>query len=999
MKKLSVFLAGLLLAGITMVQAQTVRITGTVTSSEDGMPMPGVSVFVQGTTIGITTNVDGKYELNVPADAQTLTFSFVGYATQDVAIAGRSVVDVVMQPEAVQMEEVIVVAYGVVKAEAKTGSVTQVKGTTLTDVPTTSVDKILAGKLAGVQVTSSSGQPGANMNIRIRGISSINAGNEPLWVVDGIPVMTGDQSFFTNTGNAIALINPSDIESITVLKDAAAASVYGSRAANGVVLVTTKSGKEGDAKFNIRAKYGASALANDNDYKVMNGQQLLEYQRTAIVNAGLDPDDPTGPYYRPNSLLALPQTNWMAHFTRPGLNQEIEVNATGGNNKGAYYNSLAYQKTQGVFYGIDYTKVTGRINADYKLTKTLTTGAHINLAYTDANDVPMQALYYANPIFAGMTILPWTPKYNADGTHNINIPENSRTNPRATAEYDDQWEKQYRTISSIYLEWKPIKNLSIKTTNGLETTFGEGRRYWSPLSSWGWTTGTLQTSRNQYVQLTTSNTITYSNTFNESHFLKVLAGQEAMKRDYNYMYIYSPDVDPNIPYPTTSTPASDETDYYLETRTLLSYFGILEYNFKGKYFLSSSLRADGSSLFGQNNTWGTFWSVGLSWNISSEEFMKGFDFIDLLKVRASYGVNGNNNIPAYRAYGVYASTVYNGFNGMLPSRPSNPDLTWETNKTINGGLDFAFLKNRISGSIDVYQRKTEDMLLDKKVPQTTGFSTNFMNIGSLENKGLEIQLNGDIIRSNDIIWNAGFNIAFNRSKILDLGGEEFLTAVVNGSLDSRLRHVVDESFYQFYVYDYYGVNPTNGEALWYDANGNLTSNFNLARRVYKGSPEPKFTGGFNTMVSWKGLSLSAFFEFKGGNYVGIFESRYLMSDGNQMSMNQNASLLNYWKNVGDTGVNPIPYAGNTSNSYSASSSRYLQKGDFLRIKDITLSYTLPKTWVEKVKLSTARVYLSGYNLYTFHDVDFWDPERGVEGMGFGIYPMTKSIVGGIEISF
>ncbi len=994
MKKLSVFLAGLLLAGITLVQAQTVRITGTVTSSEDGMPMPGVSVVVKGTTIGATTDVDGKYDLAVPANAQTLTFSFVGYETQDIAVAGRSVIDVVMKPESKQIEEVIVVAYGVVKAQAKTGSVSTVKGEAIADAPTTSVDKILAGKLAGVQITSSSGQPGANMNIRIRGISSINAGNEPLWVVDGIPVMTGDQTYFTNTGNAIASINPNDIESITVLKDAAAASIYGSRAANGVILVTTKSGKEGVAKFNVRAKFGTSMLANDNNYKIMNGQQLLGYERTAIINAGLDPDDPTGAYYRPNSLLALPQTNWMAHFTRPGLSQEFEVNATGGNNKGSYYNSLVYQKNQGVFYGIDFTKITGRINADYKLTKTLSTGARINLAFTDANDVPMQSLYYANPIFAGMTILPWTPKYNADGTHNINIPENNRTNPRATAEYDDQWEKQYRTTSNIYLEWKPIESLTFRTTNGLETTFGEGRRYWSPKARWNKTTGTLQTSKSQYVQLTTSNTITYSNTFNETHFLKLLAGQEAMKLDYNSMYIYSPDVDPNIPYPSTSTPAADETDYTFNTRTLLSFFGNLEYNYKGKYFLSSSIRRDGSSLFGENNTWGTFWSTGVSWNISSEEFMKQVEILDLLKLRVSYGVNGNNNIAPYRAYGVYASTVYNGVNGMLPSSPSNPNLTWETNKTLNAGIDFAFLKNRISGSIDVYNRKTEDMLLDKKVPQTTGFSSNFLNIGSLENKGIEFQLNGDIIRSQDLNWNAGFNIAFNRSEILDLGGNEFLTAG-----DARLRHVVGKSFYQFYVYDYYGVNPVNGEALWYDESGKLTSDFGKARRVYKGSPEPKFTGGFNTSITWKGLSLSTFLEFKGGNYIAIFENRYLMSDGSQMSMNQNASLLNYWKKVGDTGVNPIPYAGNSSNSYNASSSRWLQKGDFLRIKDITLSYTLPKKVIDKVKFASARVYVSAYNLYTFHDVDFWDPERGVDGMGFGIYPMTKSIVGGIEISF
>jgi TonB-linked SusC/RagA family outer membrane protein len=921
-------------------------------------------------------------------------FSFIGMKTQEQAVAGRTTINVALESDVKQLEDVIVVAYGAVKREAKTGAVVAVGGDKIAETPVVSLDKALAGKMAGVSITSSSGQPGASTDIRIRGTSSINAGNNPLWVIDGIPVMSerNDNDNFLNTSNILASINPNDIESITVLKDAAAASVYGSRAANGVILVTTKSGKEGQARFTVRAKYGTSWLANDNGFGIMNAEQLLAYQRDAVRNAGQDPDNPAGTYYRPQELLSRPLTNWMEHFTRLGTIQEYEVNTSGGNARGKYYSSVDYNKAEGIYYGIDFQKFTARLNADYKLTDALETGVRINAAYVEGNDVPMQNLYYSNPAFAGLTILPWTPAYNADGTHNVNIPENSNANPRATAEYDDQFGKQYQMFGNIYLQWKPLKGLTFKTTNAIEGIFGEGRRYWAPETNEG--QATLQTTTNQYIQLTTSNTVSYDNVFFDEHTVRLLAGQEAMSRRENFYYIYAPNVDPAIPYPQTAPAAGVEGEYGYSARALLSFFGILDYNWQSKYFLQASIRADGSSLFGSNNKWGTFWSVGGSWNINQEEFMKGFSFLNLLKLRASYGVNGNNNITAYRAYGVYAASQYNGVTGMLPSRPENENLSWEKNYTWNVGLDFS-LFDRLHGNFDVYDRLTEDMLLNKNVPQTTGFSTNFMNIGSLRNRGVELQLNGDIIKTKDILWNIGGNIAFNNTEVLELGDNEEIAYAD----DSRLRHVVGKSLYTFRLLDYYGVDPTNGDALFRTADGTLTKDYNQAQYVYPGSPEPKFTGGFNTSFTWKGINVGAFFEFKGGNYVMIVERRYTESDGAYMTYNQTTTALNYWKQPGDTGVNPKPIAGNTTNSNSFATTRFLQKGDYLRLKDLTISYTLPKRIVEQAKLGSVKFYVSAQNLYTFHDVDFWDPERGVTGLGYGVYPMTKSFVGGVEISF
>ena len=1000
MKKAKLFFSALfLMIGVTLA-AQNVQVSGTV-QERAGDVVTGAAVQLKGsTTVYAMTDALGNYRISVPSNG-TLVVSCLGYQTVEIPVNGRNVINVTLETDSEMLEETIVVAYGTVRREANTGAVSSMKNDGLAEAPVSSVDKLLQGKMAGVQVTGNSGQPGASTDIRIRGISSINAGNDPLWVIDGIPVETGNQSYFTNTSNAMSAINPNDIESITVLKDAAAASIYGSRAANGVILVTTKSGRSGKASFNARVKIGASMLANDNNFRVMTGNELINWQRAAIANAGYDPDNAKSPYYRPLSLLDEANTDWMKEFTRMGLLQEYEINASAGTDRGRFYTSLAYQKNDGITYGTDFQKFTARVNSDYRLTNTIEIGTRVNLAYTMSNDTPMQSLYYSNPFFAGLTILPWVPLYDEEGEYNIDIPSNSNTNPLYTAKYDDQWEKQYRVHGTAYLQWEPVRNLIFKTNNSVETTFGEGRRYWAPDP--GDTEGTLQTSTTQYVTLTTSNTVTYNFALSNHNF-NLLAGQEAMRRTYLYYYMYG-NVDANIPYPSTMVSEQDQVGYSGNARTLLSFFGQLDYNYDNRYYVKASVREDGSSLFGSKNQWGLFWAVAASWNIAHENWMRDASrWLSLLKLRASYGVNGNNSIAPYRAYGVYATSAYNGGNGTLPNSPDNASLSWEKNYTWNVGLDAGFFDNRLNFQLDVYSRKTTDMLLSKQVPQTSGFSSNFMNIGALANRGVEVQINGDIISSRDWNWNAGFNLSYNRSEILDLGDTDEMTYAD----DSRIKHKVGKQFYTFYLKDYYGVNPSNGEALWrhheFDENGNITSttltnSYNNASYIYAGSPEPKFTGGFNTTISWKGLSLSALLEFKAGNKVLLIENRYINSDGSQMSMNQSARSLNYWKQPGDTGVFPKPVAGNSSNSYAMPSTRWMQDGSYVRIKDITLSYTIPTTVTKKIGLNSVKVYASALNLYTFHDVDWWDPERGVTGMGYGVYPMTKSIVGGIEVSF
>jgi len=1004
MKKIKLFFTAILVlvtAGLTYAQSLTV--TGTVSDADNGDPIPFASIRVNGTMIGAAAGADGKYTITVPSGNSVLIFSFVGYKTTEIPVDGRQLIDCSLAPDATALDDVVVVAYGSAKREAVTGSVTSVKGETLASAPVTSVDKALSGKLAGVQITAASGQPGAPSQIRIRGNSSINASNAPLWVVDGIPVVSGGTSEMTNMSNGIATINPNDIESITVLKDAAAAAVYGSRAANGVILVTTKSGKSGKAQFDARAKYGVSWLQSDSGFRMMTGEELLGYQRDAAINAGHDPDNPASTYYRPMSLLTGELTNWMDHLTRPGQMQEYEISARGGNSRGTYFSSLSYHKNEGVYYGIDYSRFQARVNADYKLLDNLETGVRVNVSYTDQNDVPMQSLYYANAAWTGLTMLPWIPKYDENGNHNVNIPSNSYTNPRATALYDDQWSKSYKFQGTMFLRWEPVKHLVIETRNSAEAAFTQDRRYWSPLSDGapGGSEATLQATKSQYTNLTTSNTINYSNVFGGYHSLRVLLGQEATAYKYQYSYVYAPGVDPQIPYQNTAPQENVTSEVGFSNDTMISFFGIADYNYDNRYFFQATVREDGSSLFGAKNKWGLFWSASASWNISNEKWMDNTSsWLDLLKIRASYGLNGNNGISAYRAYGVYGTVQNNGGVGMLPSQPSNEYLSWEKNSTWNVGLDFGFFTNRLRGTLDVYERTTLDMLLDVKVPQTTGFSTNFMNAGSMKNTGIEFQMDADIISKSDFLWTVGFNIAHNKTKILDLAVDPDANGLEKIEAGSFMHYVVGKSMYSYYLSDYYGVNPSNGEALWVTEDGTLSNDYNKARKYYAGSPEPKVIGGFNTTLAWKGLSLSAFFEYKIGNYVLLLnEQSYLNSDGAEMQMNQMASSLNYWKKPGDVGVNPKPVAGNSTNSDNALSDRWLERGDYLRIKDVTLSYSLPQKALDKVRIKGLRFFVSGLNLYCFNDVNYWDPEMGVTGTGAGAYPLTKSFVGGVELSF
>lgn len=974
-----------------VAQQESIKVSGKVTD-QNGLSLPGVSISIEGTGRGVISNQDGAYQIEVQAQ-ETLVFSFIGFRTQNVKVAGRTLINVVLEEKLESIDEVMVVAYGVSTREASTGSVGMVSNDDLQKNVVTSPEKALQGRIAGVQINNYSGQPGGGTDIYIRGISSLNSGNAPLYVVDGVPVISGYYGYSTVNSNIMSSLDASDIESMTVLKDAAAASVYGSRAANGVVLITTKSGKAGKTKIELNSKYGLSTLAKSGDYRYMTPEELLGYHRQAVVNAGFDPDNSQNPqYYYPMSLLDQPQTDWFKEVFRTGNIRNIDLSASGGTDKTLFYLSGSYYGEEGIMIGSDMERFNLTSNIDHKVNDRISLGIKTKASYSKVSDLPQQ-LYWSSPIYAAQNLLPWESPYNEDGTINWDLPSNWNYNPIGIAQENDQWDRFYRLMNSVYLEWELAKGLKFRTNNSVDYVDNEGRNYKSPDMPDGEDVdGEVWAGLTKNINLQTSNTLEYTTQFNDSHNLRVLAGHEIQYNKYSQYDLNTQGVGTLIPYISNSTKDKKDIDYSITENALVSLFGIVNYNYKDRYLFTASIRGDGSSRFSPDYRWGLFYSGGASWNLHNESFLKNNSDVNLLKIRASYGTNGNYNIGNYRFFGTYVTSEYNNNSSSLPNRLQNDNLTWEKNKELNIGID-AVLFKRLTANLEVYNRITSDMLLSVQLPTTTGFSSQLRNTGKLRNRGIEFSLNYDVVKNSQIKFNVGFNVAHNETKLLDLGGEDEI-------LDGWNRiHRLNESFSQWYVFDWAGVNPLTGMGMWYNSDGELTEKYSNARRVAKGQIEPKYVGGFTFDLSWKGFTLSSLFEFKTGHSVYIMESTYTKSDGWYIGHNQVASQLDYWKEPGDMVAIPKPIANNSSNSNAWKIGRWIEKGDYLRFKNINLTYNIPARILKPLKLNSCAVYVEGSNLYAWHDVSYWDPERSYNGDTYSTYPMSRQVIFGIKLGF
>ncbi|NOU61443.1 SusC/RagA family TonB-linked outer membrane protein [Marinifilum caeruleilacunae] len=1014
MKKSLVSMLILFFVGLQGVLAQGREISGVVTSAEDGLSIPGVSVIVKGTTIGTTTNFDGQYSLNVPEGESVLVFSFVGMTTQEVAVSGATL-NVVMESESIGVDEVMVVAYGVTKKSSFTGSASTVNSDKLKDTPVTSFEKALSGNVPGLQVSSVSGQPGASTEIRIRGIGSFSADQNPLYVIDGVPVTTSSTGITYSgeegsTTTPLSTINPADIESVTVLKDAAAASLYGSRAANGVIVITTKQGKSGKTRFNFSTSHGVTDLAMDN-FETVSGEDFIMLQREGLMNNAIDLQGLSGDAATAyvdgvmNNYYPTPAdgnfTNWDDELMRKGQVHNYELSASGGNEKTTFFASVSANQTDGVARNSDMERITGRVNLKHKATDKLTFTTNLSFGSVKQN-IALGGFYYANPFFASrQLLLPTDLVRNPDGSLTeestfgyYNMVREYSLNERSS----DTWRN---TINSS-VEYKILEGLTFKSTFSYDWINTDNLVYSSPVSRAGRANkGEVWQRSVKNKILTSSNILTYDKTFNEKHHINVLAGYEVEEENSWAMEAEGYNVPEGIKV-NDGAAKPNAVGGWDDTNTLISYLGKVDYDFMNKYYVSASIRRDGSSKLGADERWANFWSVSGSWRLSQEDFISSATWLDDLKVRASYGTNGTLPVSWYGHKALYSVNAYNSQPALDYSQIANPSLSWEESKNFNAGFDFRVL-GRFSGSFEYFQKKTESMLMQVPLSRVTGFSSMWQNIGEMENKGWEFTLNANVLRDSELKWDVSFNVSHYKNEITKLSNGEPI-------FDFPYIRKEGEAYNTFYLRDWAGVDPDDGAAQWYviDEDGNRakddsgnhikTKNPAQAAKAIVGCADPDFTGGINNSLSYKGLSLDFLFNFSIGGDIYNHAAYNMMGDGNAPTANMMENQLDRWQKPGDKARNPKRYWNSDTRS-NWNSSRRIMDNDYLRLKSLTLGYSLPSEWVNKVSLSNVKFYFTGTNLLTFSSQDEVDVEQPVHGSTTWEIPTTKTYTFGVNIGF
>lgn len=1001
MRKCLSILTGLLFL-VGQVVAQEKTISGKITDSKDGSPLAGVTVNGKGTTIFTQSGPDGTFRIQVPSSVTVLVFSSVGFANTEVSVAGKTTVNISMGGDGKSLDEVVVVAYGQQRKKEVTGASATIKSKELENIPQTSPDQILQGKVAGLQSVTPNGQPGSIQQIRIRGIGSITAGAAPLWVIDGVPVNIGDFSRVTTTSNTLAGLNPNDIEEVTVLKDAAATSIYGSRAANGVILVTTKKGKAGKTNIKIESEIGVNQIAYFPDAgKPLNAKEWVDLTREGLVNAGATQTqiDNILNGYGANTTTDI---DWLDQVTRSGDQQQANVSASGGNDKTTYYLSGGYFNREAPVLASDFKRYSGTLNLVNKFTNKFTVSTNLTISQI-RQTTPLSGGAFANPMDAVYFLRPLQNPYNADGTFNISRTSNlgfaNDYNPLYIAKYDKNNYNNLKILGNIYGEYKILDNLKLSTRYGVDYFTTVEEQYDNPFHGDGRTAGgrSLFYYTNVFNWVSTTQLDYRQYLFGKESDIYIDAklgyeGQQSKERDYDARKEgFPPTTELRFPSAGSTNATFNGTG---EDYTFSSIISALAFNYKNKYIVTGSFRRDGSSRFGSNNRFGNFWSVGLAWNMEQEKFMENLSFISAAKIRGSYGVNGNGDLDNYGWRPLFGyGNNYNGQPGGEFDNIGNVDLTWELNKPFDVGMDISFFNNRLNFVFDYYKRTTSELLLNRPLSRVVGFNSILQNVGAMENSGIEITADGSPIRTKDFTWSVSFNIAFNKNKIKTLPGGEFV--------DGAYYRKEDYDYQSWYARLWAGVDPDNGDPLWY-TDGTKTTTTNLytaAQRQIFGSATPKYFGSFNNAISYKGFALDVQFYFNVGNYVRDGWSFYTY-DGAQVNPNKYGRQLERWQKQGD--VTDVPkYVFNLQNNSSQFSTRFLYKGDFIRLRNITLSYTLPKTVVGKLGMKSANFYVRGFNLFTktFDDRLTFDPETGITSLANLTIPISKTISAGLAVEF
>ncbi|OIN55940.1 SusC/RagA family TonB-linked outer membrane protein [Arsenicibacter rosenii] len=1046
-------LSVLTVANLVHAQSNKLLISGKITAAEDGGELVGATITEKGTSNGTTSDAGGLFKLNI-SPGSTLVVSFIGYAPQEIPVNGRTTVNVSLKTDQQQLQDVVVVGYGTQRKKDLTGSLVNLTNKDLVPVPSaTSVDQMMQGKVAGVQITQTSGAPGGNVNVLIRGISSITGGNSPLYVVDGYAIGTGgggsDLSTFaansysasnmagssgTNRVNPLTTINPSDIESIQVLKDASATAIYGSRGANGVVIITTKRGKTGKPQISFEHSTGIQELAKKLD--LLSPREYAEYvaegRDNAWVFAGGKASDPNSvrstatqvkPEFRNPGQFTGNGTDWQDVIFRQGIVQNYQLSASGTSRDVGYYVSGGFFDQKGIIIGSDFKKFTLRTNIDAHLTDKLKLGASFSGAHSYGNFARAEGhLQYRGLISAALASDPTIPVYNADGT-----PYSEFSSPTGipvenpvviAAEFSDQ-RNNTNVFTNNYLQYEIAPGFVFKTSVGVNYSNNVTRLWKSSkvgLATSRTGAATAGVTEIKSLNWLNENTLNYRHKFGNVHDIDALVGYTIQKNTDQVLQAGATDFPTDDVHYLAAGAVTSGTDYKSEW-SMMSWLARVNYTLAGKYLFTATVRADGSSRFGKQNRWGTFPSFSFAYRVSDESFMKSVPVINDLKLRASYGIAGNNLIPNYASQGLLSilRNVQGGqvVSGVAPSSLSNDLLTWEQSLQTNLGLDLSLFNNRLSFVVDAYRSHKKNLLLNVILPAASGFGSSVQNIGEIENKGLELTINAQAIRKGAFQWNTDFNISWNRNKVLALNSatariqtSDYQVAQVGYPISSfRLLNILGV----FQTQQEVDASPKQhprvqpGDYKYQDANGDGT--ITAADRTIVGNPWPDFTWGFGNRFSYKNLTLNISVNGSQGNEI-YFQGGEVSLNGAGVQ-NQLGVMADRWRSADNPGAGRYSRAirNDYAFGFSAGTTKYLFDGSYVRIRNVNLNYAFPNALTKKLRLQALSLYADVTNLYTFTKYPGYDPEGSTtgdnvarSGIDFFAYPNPRTYTLGLRVS-
>jgi TonB-linked SusC/RagA family outer membrane protein len=1008
----------LLLFIATAVKAQNFNVSGVVLAKEDNLPMPGVTLRVSGTSAGTQTDADGKFTIDVPQGSK-LVASFIGYTTQEIPLTSQTNYTITLVAEAKALQELVVVGYGEQNRRTVTGAISSVSAEQIKNIPSPSPDQLLQGRSPGVQVSAGSGEPGSSIMVRVRGATSINASSEPLYVIDGVPIVSQNlaRSTFGQPSNPLADLNPSDIESMEILKDASATAIYGARAANGVILITTKRGKAGKPTISISSYVGTSKAWKDPNELRVDGPTFERLQNEASANnwtdtyGSLTALNPSGnayraPYANPDGAI---NTNWIDPIMQRGALYNIDASVSGGSDKIKYLVSGNTFKQEGIMKPTLFDRKTFRTNLDFNASETIKLGTSIFYSTSKRNRI--QNGNNINSALANAYFYPSNiPIYNADGTYNRPVWES----PVAIVEETDYLMNTDRIIGNVYGDWKIANGLVFRTNWSIDNNYISENQYSNTnLTAGAGVGGTATNSVVRDFNWINENVLTYQTRLAGKHNFNILLGNTLQKNTSNSTSATGSGFPSNsfrtIAAAAVKNSTADETAW-----GIASFFGRVNYDFNKKYLFTGNLRYDGSSRFGANNRWGMFPSASVGWAVSEEDFMNDVKVISELKVRASYGVTGNQGgIGNFASLGLWGgqrgglrggggvtpgsggSAAYADYPGFNSIQLANPDLKWETTAQLDFGIDIGLFQDKLNVTFDYYDKQTRDMLLEVPTPRSTGYSTLLQNYGAMENKGFELGITASPIQSESFSWNVDFNISRNKNLVKKLAAPI--------TLFSREYVRIEEGYplFSFYVHEQLGVDEQTGDIIW-NTGSDEVFNVNTDRFLIGKSAWPDFQGGLTNTFNYKGFDLMAFLQYSYGNHVFNY-NRYFFEHGGERTTGYSAQQLDRWQQPGDQ--TDIPRLARKNYDTNLRPSRHIEDASYLRLKNISLGYAVPKSLTSKIGIGSLRVFVSGQNLLTFTKYTGLDPEvsvspsETVQGIDQGVMPQPRVWMGGINLTF